>query len=257
MSAAARPLSKPAVHAWRVGLIGGTLGLWMLTSALYPTARYVVGDPILVLVQLYDWFVEGSIFGHLALTAIEAMLGFAVGALGGVAVGLLFLFVPALRHLFDPILAILAVVPRIVLAPMFMIWFGLGIVSKAALVTLIVFFIVYFNVEAGLRAVQGHLIDRARLYGANGFQLVREIYLPASLVWLVSSLKVSIGFAFLGAIVAEYLGATAGIGSLIAFAQSQNDPNAVMAGLGVVFLVVVPLDWILTRIERKTVAWRG
>lgn len=229
----------------------------MLASHLDPDIRYVFGDPILVFFQLIDWFREGSIFYHLYLTVVEAMLGFVVGAIAGVVVGLVFLFVPLLRNLFDPLLAIFAVVPRIVLAPMFMIWFGLGIVSKAALVTLIVFFIVYFNVEAGLRSVQGVLIDRARLMGASRWGLVQEIYLPASLVWLLSSLKVSIGFAFLGAIVAEYLGATAGIGSLIAFAQTQNDPNAVMAGLSVVFLVVVPLDQLLTRIERKTVAWRG
>lgn len=257
--AAARPalLSPGGAHAWRLGLAALVFGGWMLAGRLSDTIGYVLGDPVLVAAQIGEWIADGSVFRNLFLTTVEAMLGFAVGAVAGVAVGLLFLFVPALRLLFDPILAVLAVVPRIVLAPMFMIWFGLGIVSKAALVSLIVFFIVYFNVEAGLRSVQGHLIDRARLYGANGFGLVREIYLPACLVWLVSSLKVSIGFAFMGAIVAEFLGATAGIGALIAFAQSQNDPNAVMAGLVVIFMVVVPLDWALTWIERRTVAWRG
>jgi NitT/TauT family transport system permease protein len=240
-----------------MAVVIAVFGGWMLASTLDRNVGFVFGDPMLICVQLIEWFREGVIFHHLYLTVVEAMLGFVCGALAGVAIGLLFLFVPLLRNLFDPLLAIVAVVPRIVLAPMFMIWFGLGIMSKAALVTMIVFFIVYFNVEAGLRSVQGVLIDRARLMGASRWALVQEIYLPASLVWLLSSLKVSIGFAFLGAIVAEYLGATAGIGSLIAFAQTQNDPNAVMAGLSVVFLVVVPLDQLLTRIERKTVAWRG
>jgi NitT/TauT family transport system permease protein len=253
----AATLSGLPLHAWRAAVVVAVFGGWAIVSLADPNMRTVFGDPLLVLAQVKDWILDGSIFRHLGLTVIEAMLGFVAGSVGGIAVGFLFLFVPALRHLFDPFLAVLAVVPRIVLAPIFMIWFGLGIVSKAALVTLIVFFIVYFNVEAGLRSVQGVLIDRARLMGASGFALVREIYLPASLVWLLSSLKVSVGFAFLGAIVAEYLGATAGIGSLIAVAQSQNDPNAVMAGLFAVFLVVVPLDQVLTRIERKTVAWRG
>ena len=245
------------LHAWRAAVVVAVFGGWTAVSLADPNMRTVFGDPLLVLAQVKDWIYDGSIFRHLGLTVIEAMLGFVAGSVGGIAVGFLFLFVPALRNLFDPFLAVLAVVPRIVLAPIFMIWFGLGIVSKAALVTLIVFFIVYFNVEAGLRSVQGVLVERARLMGANGLALMREIYLPASLVWLLSSLKVSVGFAFLGAIVAEYLGATAGIGSLIAVAQSQNDPNAVMAGLFAVFLVVVPLDQVLTRIERKTVAWRG
>jgi NitT/TauT family transport system permease protein len=246
-----------AVHFWRAAVVVGAFGGWLLVSLADPTARTIFGDPILVLRQLAAWVLDGAIFYHLALTVTEALLGFVAGAVAGILVSFAFLFVPALRHLFDPLLAVLAVVPRIVLAPIFMIWFGLGILSKAALVTLIVFFIVYFNVEAGLRSVQGVLVDRARLMGANGFALVREIYGPASMVWLLSSLKVSVGFAFLGAIVAEYLGATAGIGSLIAFGQAQNDPNAVMAGLLVIFLVVVPLDQALTRIERLSVAWRG
>jgi NitT/TauT family transport system permease protein len=250
-------LSPAALYAWRVALVGIVLGLWLWMSLRDPTVRDVFGDPIAVVHQLAEWIAAGEIFYHLGLTALEAVLGFLVGSIIGIGVGFLFLFVPLLRNLFDPLIAIFAVVPRIVLAPVFMIWFGLGILSKSALVTLIVFFIVYFNVEAGLRSVQGVLIDRARLMGANAFGLVREIYLPASLVWLLSSLKISIGFAFLGAIVAEYLGANAGIGSLIAVAQSQNDPNAVMAGLLVIFIAVVPLDRVLARVERKADAWRA
>ena len=252
-----KPLSPMAVFAWRVALVGTFFGLWLWISLRDPSVRDVFGDPISVAAQLAAWIAAGDIFYHLGLTVLESLLGFVAGAIIGISVGFLFLFVPLLRNLFDPLIAIFAVVPRIVLAPVFMIWFGLGILSKSALVTLIVFFIVYFNVEAGLRSVQGALIDKARLMGASAFGLVREIYFPASLVWLLSSLKVAIGFAFLGAIVAEYLGANAGIGSLIAVAQSQNDPNAVMAGLLVIFIAVVPLDRMLARVERKADAWRA
>jgi NitT/TauT family transport system permease protein len=252
-----KELTPLSLNLWRVGLLVSVLGSWLWISSADPVIRDSFGDPISVLSQLGSWIVDGSIFYQLGLTALEALLGFAAGSILGILVGFLFLFASPLRRLFDPFIAIFAVVPRIVLAPIFMIWFGLGIISKAALVTLIVFFIVYFNVEAGLRNVQGVLIDRARLMGAGGFGLMREIYFPASLVWLLSSLKVSVGFAFLGAIVAEYLGATAGIGSLIAVAQSQNDPNGVMAGLLVVFLSVVPLDRLLAKIERRADAWRG
>ena len=155
----------------------------------------------------------------------------------------------------DPIIGAIAVVPRVVLDH-FDVWFGLGISSKAALVATIVFFIIYFNVDAGLRSVPRDLLDRARMWGASRFGLVREVYLPASVVWLLSSLKVSVGFAFLGAIVAEYLGSNAGIGSLIAVAQSQENANGVIAGLVVILLTVTPLDYLVTRVERKTSAWR-
>lgn len=250
-------LTPVSVNLWRVGLVVVALGAWLAIDWADPVIRDVFGDPISVILQLKRWIVHGTIFYNLALTALEALLGFIAGSVLGVFVGFLFLFVPPLNKLFGPFVAIFAVVPRIVLAPVFMIWFGLGVNSKAAFVTVIVFFVVYFNVEAGLRNVQGVLIDRARLMGATGLGLLREIYLPASLVWLLSSLKVSVGFAFLGAIVAEYLGASSGIGSLIAVAQSQNDPNAAMAGLLVVLVSVVPLDRLLARVERRADAWRG
>lgn len=245
------------VQAWRVAIVGVVLGAWLLVTWLSPGIRDVFGGPVEVLRQLAAWLGGGEIFYHVGLTAAEALVGFAVGAVVGIAAGFTLTFVPLLRRLFDPLLGVLAVVPRIVLAPIFMVWFGLGIASKAALVTLIVFFIVYFNVEAGLRNVQAVLIDRARIMGAGRLGLLTEVYLPTSLVWLLSSLKVSVGFAFLGAIVAEYLGANAGVGSLIAVAQSQNDPNAVMAGLAVILAVVAPLDYLLGRVERRASAWRA
>lgn len=251
-----RALSPLTVIVWRAGIVASVIGLWLWAIWADPVFRDIFGNPISVIKQLEIWIVDGSIFYQLGLTALEALLGFFAGSIIAIFVAFLFLFVPPLRKVLDPFIAIFAVMPRIVLAPIFMIWFGLGIISKAALVTLIVFFIVYFNVDAGLRNVQGVLIDRARLMGATGFGLIREIYLPASLVWLLSSLKVAVGFAFLGAIVAEYLGATSGIGALIAAAQAQNDPNAVMAGLLAIFITVVPLDRLLARLERRADAWR-
>lgn len=250
-------MSRPArVRGWQAALVLGTLGAWGLVSWRSPVLRDVVGDPASVGRQLTAWLRSGEIFYHVGVTVLEASIGFVLGVVLGVAVGFTLTFVPFLRRLFDPLIGILAVVPRLVLAPLFMVWFGLGITSKAALVSTIVFFIVYFNVEAGLRSVQGILIDRARVMGAGRAGLMREIYLPASVVWLLSSLKVSVGFAFLGAIVAEYLGASAGIGSIIATAQSLNDPNAVMAGLLVILALVMPLDHTMTRIERRSAAWR-
>lgn len=245
-----------ATRLWQVSLVAVAFGAWAIAAANSPTMHDVVGDPVAVMAQVVALIRSGEIFHHLAITVAEAAIGFSVGAVLGTAVAFLLTFVRFLRRLFDPLIGIVAVVPRIVLAPVFMVWFGLGITSKAAMVATIVFFIVYFNVDAGLRSVSGVLIDRARIMGAGKSVMMREIYIPASIVWILSGLRVSIGFAFLGAIVAEYLGANAGIGSLVATAQSLNDPNAVMAGLFIVLVVVVPLDRVLTFIEARATAWR-
>lgn len=245
------------VRAWQTALVIGVLAAWSVVSWRSPAWRDVGGDPASVARQLLEWLRSGAIFYHVGVTTLEALIGLVGGAALGLVVGFTLTFVPFLRRLFDPLIGVLAVVPRLVLAPVFMVWLGLGVASKAALVTTVVFFIVYFNVDAGLRSVQGILLDRARVMGARPLGLMREIYIPASVVWLLSSLKVSVGFAFLGAIVAEYLGAAAGIGSIIATAQSLNDPNAVMAGLLVILALVMPLDHAMTRIERRSAAWRA
>jgi len=246
-----------ATRIWQVSIVVLMFGAWAIAAAQSPTMHDVVGDPVAVMTQVAALIRSGEIFRHLAVTIEEAVVGFAAGSALGAATAFLLTFVPFLRRLFDPLIGIVSVVPRIVLAPVFMVWFGLGISSKAAMVATIVFFIVYFNVDAGLRSVSGVLVDRARVMGANKLAMMREIYIPASVVWILSGLRVSVGFAFLGAIVAEYLGANAGIGSLVATAQSLNDPNAVMAGLVIVLIIVVPLDRVLTFIEARTTAWRG
>mgnify|MGYP000096515259 CR=1 FL=1 len=246
-----------SVRIWQVSVLAGLLLLWWLATDRSPILSDVVGSPALVAERLWSLTISGEIFHHFGITALEALLGFVAGSLLGATTAFTLAFIPFLRRLLDPLIGVFAVVPRIVLAPIFMVWFGLGITSKAALVTVVVFFIVYFNVDAGLRNVSSALIDRARVMGAGRLGLVREIYVPASVVWILSGLRISVGFAFLGAIVAEYLGANVGLGSLIATAQSLNDPNAVMAGLIVILLTVTPLDRFLTRVEKRAMAWRG
>lgn len=247
---------KITTLAWQVSIVVCLFGAWQAAADYDPVVKDVIGSPDLTLASLVATVRSGQIFRDLGITASEAAIGFAAGTCLGALVAFTFTFVPVLGRLLDPLIGVLSVMPRIVLAPVFMVWFGLGITSKAALVTTIVFFIVYFNVDAGLRSVEGALIERARTMGANLFGMIWEIYVPASIVWILAGLRVSVGFALLGAIVAEYLGANAGIGAHIATAQSLNDPNAVMAGLAVVLLIVVPLDRALIYVEARASVWR-
>jgi NitT/TauT family transport system permease protein len=246
-----------AIRAWQLAILVALVLGWAALTNYSASMADVVGSPLAVSKQMLAWTRSGEIFRNLGITTLEAVLGFVIGAALGASVAFVLRFVPIMAWLLDPLIGIVAVVPRIVLAPVFMIWFGLGITSKAVLVVTIVFFIVYFNVEAGLRGVSPVLLDRLRIVGAGRLGLLKELYFPACLVWILSGLRVSVGFAFLGAVVSEYLGANVGIGSLIAVGQSLNDPNVVMAGLLVIMVVVVPLDRVLNAIEVRAAGWRG
>lgn len=246
-----------AIRAWQVAILVSMLAGWYLLGRYSPSMADVIGSPVAVFGQLVEWIRSGEIFRHLGITTLEAVIWFVIGATLGSAVAFILTFVPLLARLIDPLIGLVAVVPRLVLAPIFMVWFGLGITSKAALVATIVFFIIYFNVEAGLRSVPAVLLDRFRTIGSGKLGLLWELYIPACLVWILSGLRISVGFAFLGAVISEYLGANVGIGSLIATGQSLNDPNVVMAGLIVILVVVTPLDRVLSAIETRTAGWRG
>jgi len=239
------------IRAFQVAIIVAIVAAWSAASSIDASIADVIGSPIAVFKQIVQWVLSGEVLRNLAITTLEALTGFAIGVTLGAAVAFLLRFVPLVAWLVDPLIGIVSVVPRIVLAPIFMVWFGLGITSKAALVATIVFFIIYFNVEAGLRSVPSVLVDRFRTIGSGRLGLLWELYLPACIVWILSGLRISVGFAFLGAVISEYLGANVGIGSLIAAGQSLNDPNVVMAGLLILLIVVVPLDRLLAGVEKR------
>jgi NitT/TauT family transport system permease protein len=146
--------------------------------------------------------------------------------------------------------------PRVVLAPIFTLWFGLGIWSKVALGVTLVFFIVFFNVYQGVREVSPTVLANARMLGMNAQQLLRHVYWPSALSWMFSSLHTSVGFAVVGAVVGEYLGAAGGLGYVIAQAQGVFDVAGMFAGMVVLASFVVAIDAIVTVIERRLLIWR-
>jgi NitT/TauT family transport system permease protein len=145
----------------------------------------------------------------------------------------------------------------LILAPIFAVWFGLGIWSKVALGITIVFFIVFFNVFQGVREVSPVLLANVRMLGANRLQLVRRVYIPSALSWVFSSLHLSVGMAFVGAVIGEYLGSSAGVGYLILQAESTFDIDTVLAGIFVLTAFALLLDLVVTKIERSLLGWRA
>jgi NitT/TauT family transport system permease protein len=241
---------------WQLALLAALLLLWHLLTARGVLSPFFFGEPLLVARQLARWFGDASIFPHLGVTLLETGLAFGVGTLLGVGLGLWLGLSPFAAALLDPYIKAVNAMPRVVLAPIFAMWFGLGIWSKVLLGVTLVFFIVFFNVYQGVKDVNPVLVDSARMLGASRRQLLRFVYWPSALGWVFSSLHTAVGMAFVGAVVGEYLGSAKGVGYLILQAEGSFDINAVIAGIVVLTCCALGLDGIVTRLERRWLRWR-
>jgi len=217
---------------------------------------FFFSTPYDVALQIYKWFADGSIWRHLAITLTEATFAFIVGSLGGIAVGFWFALQPTAAAVLDPYVKMFNSLPRIVLAPIFTLWFGLGMLSKIALGFTLVFFIVFFNVYQGVKEVSPTVLANARMLGMSERQLMRHVYWPSALSWMFSSLHTSVGFAVVGAVVGEYLGSSAGLGYIILQAEGIFDIAGVFAGMFVLAAFVLVIDAFVTWIERRLLVWR-
>ena len=232
------------------------LGAWELGAAAGVVDPFFFSRPSAIIGQVGAWVADGGIFRHLWVTLVEAMLALLIGSAAGLGVGFLLARVRVLAEVLDPYIKVLNSLPRVVLAPIFLLWFGLGIWSKVAFGFTLVFFIVFFNTYQGIREVNQVLVDNTRMLGAKEGQLLRHVFLPSALSWIFSSLHVSVGFAIVGAVVGEYLGASEGIGFLISQAEGVFDTTAVFAGMVVLSIVVLLIDVVVHRGERYLLRWR-
>jgi NitT/TauT family transport system permease protein len=219
-------------------------------------AAFLFGEPVEVAGRLWKWFVSGEIYGHLWVTLVETLLAFVIGTLLGVAFGLWLALSPTASALFDPYITAANAMPRVILAPIFFIWFGLDIGSKVALGVTLVFFIVFFNVYQGVREVSPVVLANARMLGASQRQLLRHVYLPSAMSWVFASLHNSVGLAFVGAVVGEYLGSARGVGYLIHQAEGLFDMNSVVAGILLLTAFALILDWLVGLAEKRLMVWQ-
>jgi NitT/TauT family transport system permease protein len=256
---------------WQVGVLVAVLLLWHVLSRNQQYA-FFIGEPIKVAGRVWSWFLpfavepnflfpEGlagraDIYTHLGVTLLETMLAFVIGTALGLVFGLWLALAPVASAILDPYIKALNSMPRVILAPIFGLWFGLGIWSKVALAVTLVFFIVFFNVYQGVREVSPTVLANARMLGANQKQLLRTVYLPSATSWVFSSLHTSVGLAFVGAVVGEYLGSARGVGYLILQAEGTFDVNTVFAGIVVLTAFALVLDGAVGRIERRLMKWQ-
>jgi len=266
----ARP-SSTNLRYWQVGIFLAMLLLWHLASRNEQTA-FFLGEPIKVAGRVWTWFMpfgfdasglfpEGlpgraDIYTHLGVTLLETLLAFAMGTVLGLVFGLWLALAPTASAILDPYIKAANSMPRVILAPIFALWFGLGIWSKVALAVTLVFFIVFFNVYQGVKEVSPVVLANARMLGANQKHLLRTVYLPSATSWVFSSLHTSVGLAFVGAVVGEYLGSARGVGYLILQAEGTFDVNTVFAGIVVLTAFALLLDAIVGRVEKRLMKWQ-
>jgi NitT/TauT family transport system permease protein len=252
--------------AWQLALLVVIFVLWQVLAqpGLVPPfvwenenrAAFFFGEPLKIFAVIWVWFTEGAIYGHLWVTLQETALAFVIGSVLGLVVGLWLGLTPTASAILDPFITAMNAMPRVVLAPIFMVWFGLGIWSKVALGVTLVFFIVFFNVYQGVKEVSPVVLNNTVMLGANRRQLLRHVYLPSATSWVFSSLHTAVGMAFVGAVVGEYLGSARGVGYLIQQAEGAFDINTVFAGILVLTAFALILDFAVGRVERRLLVWR-
>jgi NitT/TauT family transport system permease protein len=243
---------------WLLSIVPGVVLViaWELASGRLIRETYV-SSPVAVVTRLYELFSTGAILPDLATTGIELLLGYLIGVTLGTICGYVLGRSPALARIFEPYLLAFYGVPKIAFAPLFIIWFGIGISSKVALSAIMVFFLVFYNVFVGVRSVSREFVDVARVMGADQRQLTRYVYFPATTPFIMLGLRAALPYAVIGVIVGEFTAATSGLGLYMYEGSVTFDPAAVFAGVVILLAFVLSMGSLLGLLERKLLKWQA
>lgn len=256
MAAEEKRAGSGLVNAVRLALLGGLLGLWELGYRTERVDPFSFSAPSLVWERLVDLFSSGTIWRHIEATGRESVIGLVLGFVAGVSLGFVAGLNDFVGRLLEPVMLLLNSVPRIVLAPMFILWFGIGESSKVASAFFLVFVVIFFAVATGLREVPPSLVAQVRVLGGGRRALITQVYVPSVLTWVFSSLRITVGFAFTGAVVAEVISSTEGLGYLLNQAQSSFDASLMMATVVVIMVMIMAIFAVLGRIESHLMRWK-
>lgn len=248
------------VNSIRILILVVFIGGWQFLSTVGIIDPFFWGQPSGIWNQLVIWVTQGTAQGPLwqqiAATLLEAILGFIIGVVFGVIFGILLGRNRFLADVLGIYIKALNSIPRVVLGPIFVIGFGLGIQSKVALAAVLVFFIVFFNAFQGVREVDRNLLANARILGASERQLSNSVIIPSAMSWIFASLHTSFSFALVGAVVGEFLGSTEGIGLMIQNAGATFNANGVFAAMLILAVVALASEAVITALENRLIKWR-
>ncbi|HEY2263281.1 MAG TPA: ABC transporter permease [Streptosporangiaceae bacterium] len=257
-----RSTRRRRIWVWgaRIATLVIVIGGWQLLTSAKIIDPFFWGQPSGIARQLNAWVQHGTAYGsiweQIWVTFKEAVLGFILGVAAGVIAGVLLGMFRFLADVASPYIKIANAIPRIVLGSLFTVALGLGTPSKVALASVLVFFVVFFNAFQGVREVDGNLLANARVLGASKRAIIRHVVVPSALVWIIASLHVAFGLAIIGAIVGEFLGATKGLGLVIANAQNNFNPNGVFAAMVIIAVLALTAEGLIGLLERRLLSWR-
>jgi NitT/TauT family transport system permease protein len=231
------------------------VALWEAAGRAHLLNPLFMPSPSQIAYTLVELFSDGRIWPHLEATFGAALGGLVLGIIAGVLLGVAAALVPLLAELLEPVMTMLNAIPRVILAPLFVIWLGIGLASKVALSFILVAVLIFFTVFTGIRQVDRRLVERILTLGGNRFDLVREVYLPSVAAWVLGSLKVAVGFAFTGAVVGEFVAASRGLGYLLSFAQSTYNSALMLAIVLLIMAVVIMIFSLSGLLEKYLLRW--
>jgi NitT/TauT family transport system permease protein len=253
--------SHAGLRKFARGLVTLLPGIALLVFWQWSSGRLIreiyVSKPTAVVERLYELFASGEIYPHLWTTGQELVLGYTIGVAGGVVGGYALGRSQRLASIFEPYVMAFYGVPKIALAPLFIIWFGIGIWSKVALASTMVFFLVFYNVFSGVRSVDRELVNLTLVMGANQRQLTWHVYLPAAAPFVMLGMRLAIPYSVIGVIVGEFTSSTQGLGLFIHEASSTYDPAGVFAGIVILLIFVMTANFVAGRLERRLLRWRS
>jgi NitT/TauT family transport system permease protein len=233
------------------------LGGWETASRIGWIDPFYMPAPSSIAGVLFSLFADGEIWTHLSATLIAATAGLAAGVALGILLGFAAALLPVVAELLEPVMTLLNAVPRVVLAPLFVIWLGIDLPSKVALALVLVAVLIFFAVYNGIKEVDQRLVERVLTLGGGRSVLIREVYVPSMTAWVLGSLKIAVGFAFTGAVVGEFVASSRGLGYLLQFAQSTYNARLTMALIILIMIFALGLFALAEGLERRLLHWKG
>jgi len=240
----------------RVLIVVAFVGAWHAIGTRSPVERLTFSTPESVLTTLGRWTNDATFWRDLGITLTEAVLGYLMGVGSGVVLAAVVFSSTTIERFLRPFVAVFNALPKVVLAPLFLFWFGIGISSKVYFTASVIFFIIFYGVYTGMKAIDVSLVNNMRALGASTVDLTVHVYAPAILTWIVAGLRLSFTFAILATVLGEFLGGTEGLGVRISLATQQLQNNVVIAGIIAIALVAVLVDRSLVRVERRFTRWK-
>jgi NitT/TauT family transport system permease protein len=252
---AIRSLGSIGVTLARFGIIVGFFAIWELASGRW-IEPFLISSPSRIFTSLFNGFRDGDLFQHSWVTFVEIAIGFPVGAIAGIGLGYAFGRSRVLAEIFEPIIIALNGIPRTALAPLFIVWLGIGLWSKVGVVFLLTFFLNFFNTYTGMRQMDQEYVDLASLMGVKGWKLTFKVIFPAISPYVFTGIRTSIPFAVIGAIVGEFVAATEGVGFFIRMSAGIFRTADVFVGIIILMIMVIIMDKIAAVIERRALRWQ-